>query len=188
VSVEQAVRRLPRLAAQIASQLQTQRQTVGALTLTIWWESGGVDRAHLTLREPTHERGLLTRHVSHLLTSLLRSPGRVRAEQIDRLEVETTDLAPERAQQEALWSSARQRREDRLRALHTVAETLAQRHGRPLLQTVSATNGESVFSEDRFTYRAVTPDVTYTMPAKSRSVTHRHEKRWQDAPNRLHWW
>jgi hypothetical protein len=96
VSVEQAMHRLPRLAAQIASQLQTQRQTVGTLTLTIWWESGGVERAQMTLREPTHEQGLLTRHVSRLLTSLLRSPERPTAEQIDRLEIQATDLAPER--------------------------------------------------------------------------------------------
>jgi hypothetical protein len=182
------MRRLPRLAARIASQLQTQRQTVAALTLTIWWESGGVERAHMTLRAPTQERGLLTRQVSHLLMSLLRSPGRMTAVQIDRLEVQTTDLAPERARQEALWSSARQRREDRLRALQTVAETLAQRHGRSLLHIVSPTNEAAVFSEDRFAFRPITPDTADTLLAKRRSATHRQVKRWQDPPNRLHWW
>jgi hypothetical protein len=191
VSVEQAARRLPQFAAQIASQLQAQRQIVGALTLTIWWEAGGVEHAQMTLREPTQERGLLTRHMTHLLMSLLRSVGRVTAEQFDRLEVLTTDLAPERARQEALWASARQRREgreDRMRALESVAEILTQRHGRPLLHIVSPTNEAAVFSEDRFAFRPITPDATDTLSAKSRSVPHRQVTREQDPPNRLHWW
>jgi hypothetical protein len=129
--------------------------------------------------------------VSQLLTLLLRTPGRMAAEQIDRLEVQARDLAPERARQEALWASARRRREDRkerLRALQSVAETLTQRHGRPLLHIVRPTNEAAVFSEDRYIFRPITPDVTDAMSAKSRNVTPRQARREQDPPNWLHWW
>jgi hypothetical protein len=190
--VEQAVRRVPHLAAQIASQLQAQRQTVGTLTLTVRWETGGVEQADMTLRERTQEAGFLTRHLSHLLTSLLRSPEHPTAQQVDRLEIQARDLAPERARQEGLWASARQRREDReeerLRALQSVAEILTQRHGRPLLQIVRPTNEAAVFSEDRFIFRPVMRDATDTLSTNGPSVPHRQARREQDPPNRLHWW
>jgi hypothetical protein len=112
----------------------------------------------------------------------------VTTEQIGRLEVQTTDLAPERARQEALWSTARQQPEERLRALQNVAETLALRHSYPLLQTVCPTNDAAVFSEDRFAFRPITQVATDTTPAKTRSLPHRRGKGEQNPPNRLHWW
>ena len=108
LSVEQTLHRLPGLASEIATRLHTLNQTTGALTLTVWWASGGVERIEHTFPEPTQAASVIAQRLTSLLVSLVR-PQAVRSapqySEIERLDVRATALAPLRPQQRTLWAT-----------------------------------------------------------------------------------
>ena len=186
--VEEALRRLPHLAQEIASRLRALGQTTGALTLTVWWDSGGVERVQETLREPTQETYPLTQRLAYLLTSLLRD--HCVSSEIARLDVRLSALAPLRPRQDTLWSLPRPLREERLRKALTLAETLAQRHRRPVLLAVRSRYAAATFSEDRYRLAPLSADTLLGAQADTLSPPsrRRHSDRWQETPIQPHWW
>jgi nucleotidyltransferase/DNA polymerase involved in DNA repair len=187
-SVEELLRRLPQLAEEIGARLRMRDQTAGALALTVCWDSGGVESAEETLRAPAHEAAPLTQRLDRLFTSLLRSPANARMTpltHIERLEVRLRDLAPLRPRQDALWLAPRPQQDERLRKARALAETLAQRHRRPLLLTMRPTHEDAIFSEDGYTLTPLTSDTLSAPPAHPAS---RRRDRWHDALIQPHWW
>jgi hypothetical protein len=187
-SVEQTLRRLPGLASEIATRLHTFNQTTGALTLTIWWASGGVERIQHTLPEPTQATSALIQRFAFLLLSLARPPtarSASRCRDIERLEVRVGRLSPLRPQQGPLWSTPQHLRLERRRRIATLAEQLAQRYHRPALLTVCPTHEAATFSEDRYTLAPLTTTRADTLrpPAPLRPQRQR-----QEALIRPHWW
>jgi nucleotidyltransferase/DNA polymerase involved in DNA repair len=193
LSVEQTLRRLPGLASEITTRLQALNQAMGALTLTVWWESGGVERVQHTLAEPTQEVSTLTQRLTSLLLSLARPQSMRSAAQngdIERLDVRVTRLAPLRPQQCTLWSTPRQLRSERRRKIATLAETLAQRHHRPLLLASHATNEAATFSEDRYRLTPLSADTPLDTPAEvlSPPANQRTGARQGERLITLRWW
>jgi hypothetical protein len=187
-TLEETVHRLPHLAEEITRRLRMLGRTTGALTLTIWWDSGGAERLQETLREPTQEAYPLTQRLIHLLTSLMRDNS-VGGE-IERLDVRLSALAPLRPRQRALWSLPCLLREERLRKALTLAEILAQRHGRPMMLTARALHEDATFPEDRHRLAPLTLDMLSDRSAaarSSRSPKHQGD-RWKERLIQLHWW
>jgi impB/mucB/samB family C-terminal domain len=189
--LEETLRRLPQLAEEIAARLRTRNQTTGALALTVCWDTGGVARAQETLREPMQDAAPLTQRLEHLFTSLLRSPANAQMPQltlIEWLEVRLTALAPLQPRQNALWSTPRPLRDERLRRTRALAETLAQRQRRPVLLTARQTHEDAIFSEDGYTLTPLTAETASTAHAPRLRTSSRPPDRWRDAPIQPHWW
>ena len=193
LSMDQTLRRLPELASEIATRLCTLNQTMGALTLTVWWAAGGVERIEHTLPEPTHEASVLTQRLASLLLSLARPQSMQSAGQssdIERLDVRVTRLAPLLPQQRTLWSTPRQLRSERRRRIAALAETLTQRHHRPLLLAAQPTNKAATFSEDRYRLTPLSADALVDPPAEALSpaARQRTDARQVERLIQPHWW
>jgi len=199
LSIEETLRRLPGLAEEIATRLRAFNQTMGALTFTVWWASGGVKRIEHTFPDPIQLVSVLTQRLTSLLVSLAR-PQAIRLapqsapqdNEIERLEVRVTSLAPLRPQQRALWATPHHVRSERRRRIAALADQLAQRYRRPTLLTLRSTHeAAATFSEDRHvltplttltTLATLAPDATRA-PAPLRTRAHRRELLIQP-----HWW
>jgi nucleotidyltransferase/DNA polymerase involved in DNA repair len=187
LSLDQTLHRLPGLASEIATRLQGLNQTAGALTLTIWWASGGIERMEHTFPDPIQDTSMLAQRLTSLLVSLVRpQAGRPVAQSgdIERLDVRVTALAPVRPKQGTLWATPAHLHSEWRRRIAALADQLAQRYRRPALLTARATHEAATFSEDRHALRPLTtlPD-TAPPPAPPRS---REQER--EAPIRPHWW
>jgi hypothetical protein len=188
LTVEQTQRRLHGLASEIATRLRTLNQTTGALTLTVWWASGGVERIQHALPQPTQEASALSQRLMFLLVSLVRPQADRSAahySDIERLDVRLSSLAPLRPQQRALWATPHHIRSERWQRIAGLAERLAQRYRRPALLTIRPTHEVATFSEERYSLIpfTITCADTGRPPAPSRP----HEQR-REALIRLHWW
>lgn len=118
LSVEQTLQRLPGLATEIATRLQALNQTMGALTLTVRWASGGVERIEHTFPDPIQEASALTQRLASLLLSLVRpstARSATQSSDIECLDVRVTSLGPLRPQQRTLWSTPSHLRAERRR-------------------------------------------------------------------------
>ena len=187
LTMEQTLRRLPGLASEIASRLQALNQTTGALTFTVWWASGGVERMEHALAEPTQAESVLAQRLTSLLVSLVRQSSTGSAAQrgeIERLDIRVTSLAPVRPKQGTLWATPVHLHAERRRRIAALADQLAQRYRHPALLTARPTHEAATFSEDRYALTPLTtlPD-TAPPPAPRRS---REQER--EAPIRPHWW
>jgi nucleotidyltransferase/DNA polymerase involved in DNA repair len=189
LTVDQTLRRLPGLASEIATRLQGLNQTMGALTLTVWWASGGVERIEHTFPDPIQEASVLTQRLASLLVSLVRpqaarsAPSAAQGNEIERLDVRVTSLAPLRPQQRTFWSTPSRLRAEWRRRIAALADQLAQRYRRPALLTVCSTHEAATFSEERYTLTPFTTADTPRPPAPSRP----HEKQ-REARIQPHWW
>jgi nucleotidyltransferase/DNA polymerase involved in DNA repair len=187
LTVEHTLHRLPGLASGIATRLRALNQTTGALTLTVWWASGGVERIQHTFPDPTQDASVLSQRLPSLLISLAR-PLAVRSapqySEIERLDVRLTSLAPVRPQQRTLWATPHHVRSERRRRIGTLADQLAQRYRRPVLLTVCSTYEAATFSEERYTLAPFTTSADKQHPpAPARLYKQRRE-----ALIRPHWW
>lgn len=188
LSVDQMLQRLPRLASEIVTRLQTLNQTMGALTLTVWWASGGVERIEHTFPDPIQEASVLTQRITSLLTSLARpSTTRVarQCSEIERLDVRATSLGPLRPQQSTLWSTPQHLRLEWRRMIATLAEPLAQRYRHPALLMLCPTHEAATFSEDR---HALTPLTALAPDTAHLPTPLRRRERRQEALIQPHWW
>jgi nucleotidyltransferase/DNA polymerase involved in DNA repair len=201
LTIEETRRRLPGLAEEIIARLRTLNQTAGVLALTVSWESGAIERAEETLREPTQDPYPLAQRLTALLTSLLRphanrSP--VQGGKIEHLDVLLSAVAPLRPRQHALWFTPRPLRDERLRKALTLAETLAQRYRRPVLLAARPTDEAATFSEDRYRLTPLRADTLVdtqvdALPLSSRQRAAARQgdpqdDHWQNALIQPHWW
>lgn len=187
LSVDETRRRLPGLASEIAARLRTLNQTTGTLSLTVWWESGGVEQIQQTLSEPTQEASLLIQRLASLLLSLARpQPARSASQcsEIQRLDVRVTHLAPLRPQQRTLWSTPHQLRSERRRRITALADQLAQRYRRPVLLSAYPTHEAATFSEDRYALKSLVAHIDTQLSTAS----FRPREREQEALIQPHWW
>jgi hypothetical protein len=187
LTVEQTLRRLPGLASEIATRLCALKWTTGALILTVWWASGGVERIEHTFPDPIQEASALAQRLTSLLLALAR-PQSMRSDtqrsEIERLDVRVTSLAPLRPQQRTLWSLPAHLRSERRRRIALLADQLAQRYHRPALLTLRPTHKAATFSEERYT---LAPFTTRAAEQHPPAPARPHEPR-QGALVRPHWW
>jgi nucleotidyltransferase/DNA polymerase involved in DNA repair len=195
LAVEQTLRRLPGLASEIATRLRALHQTMGALTFTVWWASGGVERIEHTFPDPLQEASVLSQRLTSLLLSLARPQALRSAPQsapqcgdIERLDVRVSSLAPLRPQQRALWSTPHHVRSERRRRIAALAEQLAQRYRRPALLTLHPTHEAATFSEDRHVLTPLTALAPLAPDTAHPPVPHRTRARRRDALIQPHWW
>jgi hypothetical protein len=182
---------VPWLAEQVALGLRQRGRQARVLRLRIQWESGSVQRTRLTLRAHTNDPALLAHVMRRLLARLIRpdAPGRdaTAARAITELRLTLGDFAPSRPEQAAFWRTRSQRRA----TIQVLAETLAQRHGRPLLLGPQHATPAAIFSEEEYqlapfdTATATTGTQAPRMYAPSLDVP---DNCWQQVPQRLHWW
>jgi nucleotidyltransferase/DNA polymerase involved in DNA repair len=188
LTVEQTLHRLPRLATEIATRLQALHQTTGALTLTVWWASGGVERIEYAFPDPLQEASVLAQRLTSLLLSLVRPQAFrsvAQSSDIERLDVRVTSLAPLRPQQHALWLTPQHERSERRRRIAALADQLRQRYRRPALMTLHPTHEAAIFSEERYTLASFT--ITRAETPRPSATLMPHGQRWE-AQVRPHWW
>jgi hypothetical protein len=188
LTVEQTLHRLPGLASEIAARLQALNQSMGALTLTVWWVSGGIERIEHTFPDPIQEASALSQQLTSLLVSLARpSTTRLAAQcsDIERLDVRVTSLASLRLRQRTLWSTPSHLHSERRRQIAAVADQLAQRYRRPALLTLRPTHKVATFSEDR---HALTPLTTLAADTSHPPTPPQPHTRRREALMQPHWW
>jgi hypothetical protein len=188
LTVEQTLHRLPGLASEIATRLQALKRTTGALTFTVWWASGGVERIQHTLPEPTQAASVLAQRLTSLLTSLVRQStirSAPQSSEIERVDVRVSSLAPLRPQQRTLWATPQHVRSERRQRIAALAEQLAQRYRRPALLTLRPTHETAIFSDERYTLAPFT--ATRADSPRSPAPSRPHEQR-REARVQPHWW
>ncbi|MGH2487205.1 MAG: hypothetical protein ACRDHE_14455, partial [Ktedonobacterales bacterium] len=71
----------------------------------------------------------------------------------------------------------------------TVAETLARRHGRPLVLAADLAAPAAVFAEDRYRFSALSIPIEEQTPARGGAlIRETGDTPWRQVPQRLHWW
>lgn len=181
----------------VAAQLRHTGYRACALRLRLTWESGSITILHHTLREPTDNPGLLTDAVRRmLLSSLPRQPyplAHVAASASPHalldLRLTVEDLVPALPHQAAFWPS-RDRRGQRLATLQGIAETLARRHGHPLVLQADLERPDAILADERYTLKSLTERLAPTGTDR-RTVavqTDGDPYPWRSVPYRLHWW
>lgn len=172
---------LPRFASRVATSLARRRREGRELRLSVRFESGGIRHARLALRQHTGDPRLLAQEFQRLLRPLLAADGPA----IEELRLTIADFALAVPEQQAFW----RQRERRLRAAHLVAETLARRHGRPILLHPRLAMPAAVFVEDRYQLAPTGTEGSGARPIAPPRVADEHAvSPWQQVPQRLHWW
>lgn len=145
---------LPMLGTRLGGELRRRGRRARTMRVRVGWESGGQQRAMLVLRQHTSDPQVLAGELRRLLLRLMRpnAEGAVavvdagNTEAIAALRVTLEDFAPAAPMQTAFW----QTHDARLTALEEVADTLRQRHGRPLLHRLRLVAPAAIFPEDRY--------------------------------------
>jgi hypothetical protein len=187
---------LTRVAARLAAVLRRRGQLTQEVGVAVMWEGGGQQNACRHLLRPTDAPRLLAQEVQRLLDTLSGTRGSggeggggVNA--VAGLRVLLRDLVRAQPEQTTLWRV----REQRLARLETVEDTLAHRHGRPMLHRPQLAAPDVVFREERY---ALAPLVAldtasdmapHVAPERAPvAVTRQHANAWRDVSLRLHWW
>lgn len=166
---------LPDLCNQASCRLNNGRLLSGRLCLRIRRESGAVLQTQWSLRQATaHPRLLLQelrRHLLPLLASGEKRQRNCRKNQDEPADPNTSGshrhgveelvlflecLRPALPEQSAFWPVAQ--RDARRNELHSLAETLANRHpysSSPLLLKAQCTQPDAIFSEERYTFQGL---------------------------------
>lgn len=185
-------------AARAAAHLHTLALQARTLRVRVCWERGGEQILAHILREPTANADLLARHLTRLLASLLpeaagaskAAPGADNAcNLISDFSLTLGGLAPARPAQPALWRL----RVRRIETIATAAETLAQRHGRPVFSSPRLAIPDAIFHEDRYALTPFAAAGSDVSPAKrtphpAHSQPASQPDAWEQVPHRLHWW
>ena len=200
---ERALALTHRLGRRLAGILREQGKRARLLRVQLRMDSGGLERAAITLRQHTDDSRLLAQELHRLLTSLLFPSGDRPAEGlldgIDEVRVTLGDFAPEQPSQGTFWRTHDQRRA----AVQLVADGLARRHGRALLLHSAVVRPAAIFGEERQRLVAI-GDLDRTQTSQTHqanagqvnrqrhlSVVHPEGSSsdpWHDVPQRLHWW
>jgi DNA polymerase IV len=174
---------LPNFAARISAHLSAHDLQTGALSLRLRWEGGAVGNATNSLSRPLHAAVALTQHLQRLSQPLLQPSSA--AHTVAALDLTLARLTPAYPEQAPLWQLRPRAR--RLAAVAELADTLARRHGRPLLLRPQLATRDAIFPEDRYHLLPLIPDddLQATQPAR---VTAAAPDAWDQVPKRLHWW
>jgi nucleotidyltransferase/DNA polymerase involved in DNA repair len=174
---------LPDFAARIAAHLGAHDLQTGALSLRLRWESGAVGNATNSLSRPLHATVALAQHLQRLAEPLLQPSGA--AHTVAALDLTLARLTPAYPEQAPLWQLRLRAR--RLAAVAELADTLARRHGHPLLLHPRLAARDAIFPEDCYHLVPLIPDddLQVTQPAR---VTAAAPDAWDQVPQRLHWW
>jgi hypothetical protein len=192
---ERVLAALEPFGAWMAARLRREGRQTRRLRVRLRWECGCAQHAHLSLREHTHDAALLTQELCRLVAALLVAHGLLatgdgaHTQALDGLWIALGDFAPVFPSQASFWRT----REQQLAAARLVADTLARRHGRPLLLHTEPAQPAAVYHEERLQLAA--------LPAAERTRAPRQARRrdatrlsvvpdgpWQTVPQRLHWW
>jgi hypothetical protein len=195
VRVGRVAEALPRWSVRVAAELRRRERCVRELRLSLRWESGSIQGARLSLRTYSDDPAVLALALQRLFTTLLALvPGAERRGAIEEVRLIARDFAPAHPAQTTFWRTPEQRHH----AADHVAETLARRHGHPLLLRLQLAAPAAVFAEERYRLAALAPTEPLT-PARgpARTAPRRAprvpaggaaEDPWQQVPHRLHWW
>jgi hypothetical protein len=214
ISPEHALLLLARLVTHATAHLHARGQQTRELGLCVRWEAGGVSIARRTLRAYTNDPARLAQEARSLLSTLL---GDARSDpncgtcdahdahsshgthgthgDLAALRLTLGDFAPLLPAQATFWRT----RAQRIAAARTAAETLARRHGRPLLLSSRLAVPDAIFAHERY---CLVPlgDVNPTDdPALAHQSHQSHRSStasppappadtWQDVPLHRHWW
>jgi nucleotidyltransferase/DNA polymerase involved in DNA repair len=190
---EQVLAGVPWLAEQVALGLRQRGRQARVLRLRIHWESGSIQRTRLTLRAHTNDPALLAHEMRRLLARLHRpdAPGRdaTAARAVTELRLTLGDFAPSQPEQTTFWRTRSQRRA----TIQVLAETLAQRHGRPLLFGSQHAIPAAIFAEEGYQLAPFGTATTTTTTMTGTQARHAPsldipDDCWQQVPQRLHWW
>jgi nucleotidyltransferase/DNA polymerase involved in DNA repair len=187
LSMDDALRRLPRLAVGMAKTLREAGYEAGHIAVIIYWASGGRTRLDRALRWRVHAPRLLAQELAQLIVPTL---GQSRGEQIDAIRCILSDLGRPAPSQVLLWPQGRSTLSERRQRLRALAVTLGQRRKRPVLLSSQRLAEHAIFSEDS---HILTPfgdtqaAATGAASRVQRSNT-RQQDSWRDEPLHLHWW
>jgi hypothetical protein len=140
----------------------------------------------LTLRRPTGDARTLAQEIHRMLDALLPAASRGEREDsaIEELRLTVGDFALAVPEQMTLW---RMRAQQRV-VVETVAETLARRHGRPLVLAANCAAPAAVFAEDRYQFSALSTPTEQAPVSGGARMRETGDTPWRQVPQRLHWW
>jgi DNA polymerase-4 len=193
-STERILALLPRLTAYAATYLRGRGHMARELRLCVRWERGGMSAIQRTLRTHIHDPAHLTQEARQLITTLLGEHAFVSAiaddaiadDAIAELRLTLCDFAPLVPTQATFWRT----RDQRLAAAHLASETLARRHGRPLLLSVCRALPDAILAHSRYCLTPLGDADSVDNPTVSRvsSIGSPPARIWQDVPLHRHWW
>lgn len=192
---------LPCLAERATTQLCMQGRQARRLQLVVRWEHGGVERAPapLILRQYTDSPTLLAQELQRLLIQIVpllpiqdfTQDQQNRLERIEELCLSLAEFAPAAPAQATFWRT----RGRQVAAIEDVAQTLARRHGRPILLRLRLATPTAIFSEDRYTPTDQRHQRHYLRPTETEHAggvdglsAASPDDAWRHVPQRLHWW
>ncbi len=190
IAPDRASVELPRLARQVASELEYRLRQAGTLWLTVTWESGIIRTRRARLRRPIGDSALLATELTRLFWGCLSppSPNNSSGEwgehggAIVAIRAAAGDLARVGHGQDTLWGSPDRRRA----AIQELADALARRYGHPALLTPRLVQSDAIFERNR--YRLTPLDDAVSASVSPPSPSEASDDPWRDVPRRLHWW
>ncbi|HEV2404819.1 MAG TPA: hypothetical protein VGR88_05175, partial [Ktedonobacterales bacterium] len=185
-NVERVLAILPRFARRVMARLRRRQRAGGTLQLSVRCESGRLGHMRLTLRRPTGDARTLAQEIRRMLDALLpaASRGEWDGATIEELRLTVGDFALAVPEQMTLWRTQTQRRV----VVETVAETLARRHGRPLVLAANCAAPAAVFAEDRYRFSALSAPTEQAPVSGGARMRETGDTPWRQVPQRLHWW
>ena len=200
-SLERVLAILPRFARRVMACLRRRQRAGRTLQLSVRRENGRLGHMRLTLRQPTADARTLAQELRRMLDAVLPASSRGErdagweSEQggaaIEELRLTVGDFALAVPEQMTLWRTQAQRRV----VVETVADTLARRHGRPLVLAADLAAPAAVFAEDRYRFSALsTPAEEHARlsgASQKRAgalIRETGDTPWRQVPQRLHWW
>jgi nucleotidyltransferase/DNA polymerase involved in DNA repair len=185
-SVERVLAILPRFARRVMARLRRRQRAGRTLQLSVRCESGRLGHMRLTLRRPTGDARTLAQEIHRMLDALLPAASRGEREDsaIEELRLTVGDFALAVPEQMTLW---RMRAQQRV-VVETVAETLARRHGRPLVLAANCAAPAAVFAEDRYQFSALSTPTEQAPVSGGARMRETGDTPWRQVPQRLHWW
>lgn len=179
----------------VAARLRREGRQTRRLRVRLRWECGCARSAQLSLRQHTRDAALLAQELRRLVAPLLlahgagATAGAAHTQALDGFWIALGDLAPVVPCQATFWRT----HEQRLTAARQVADTLARRHGRPLVLHAEPAQPAAVFDEERRQLVALSAAASTHPPMQTprpgaAQLGPAPAGPWQTVPQRLHWW
>ena len=195
VAPEHVLAALRPFAEWMSARLRAEGRQTRRLRVRLRWECGCARHAHLSMRQHTQDAAVLSQELDRVIVPLLLAHGqradgdRIHTQALDGLWIAFGDFAPLVPSQATFWRT----REQQLAITRLMAETLARRHGHPLLQHMELARPAAIYDEERHHLTALPAAEPAGIPRQQRRreterPTDVPSDPWQTVPQRLHWW
>lgn len=180
---------LTSLTLEMASALARRGLQAQRLELDLRWETGAVERIERTVPQPLFGARVLEAVTRRMLVPVLQGNSTAETPRlVDGFCLAVSHLTPRYPAQDSFWPQ----RARRLSAVRELAETLAQRYGKPLLLQSRLTAPDAIFEQERSHLTPIQADVAdmtamleEESPATAKpSATEKPNT----IPHGIHWW